>query len=520
MPSPSLLLDWLRISSLSNESASSEMPVLSESLASLSSIRLPAELLRLMPLLFVRRSLPLLSVARANSIAPPLSLARLTPFSTSWLRSDSMFSTPPLSSIRLRSTRLSLDCTSTGGVCVTSSTTPPLFISMSLSATTLLPEPSSATPAPLEPVISLCSTRLKCERSSQTASSAVEANKLSSIRFASALPVSQTPRLFPITVLPRMMFSRTPESADGNGSGGSVGRFGSGSAMWPSANAASCVISGRRFSITLRRVPVLSATPQSQSTMRPFLIVTLSKPMLRMAAPTPLPSSVWPSRSIVIPSAATTRPSHRQSTMSLRTRMLCVTFMPQWMKVGTGAALIVQSYSAGVRSSLPARSTARTSRILLPGGRPVSSYGDVQSVNAACVVSLHSNVASGSSLENVNVALVCTVVRSGPESIVVSGASMSGGGGLIAHVIAAGPGSALPWRSIARTWNVCDPTARSSYVVGVVQAAHAPASGPGGSSLHSNVRSGPKVMSSLPAQRKTAVVFVVTPGGPGAIPLP
>src|SRR5918999_4990308 len=174
----------------------------------------------------------------------------------------------------------------------------------------------------------------------------------------------------------------------------------------------------------------------------------------------PLPSSVWPSRSIVIPGASTTRPSNRQSTMSLRTRMLWVTFMPQWMNVGTGAALIVQSYSAGVRSSLPAASTARTSSTLLPVGSPVSSYGDVQSLYAAWVVSLHSKVASGSSLEKVNVAAVCTVVRSGPESIVVSGASMSGGRGLIVHVIAAGSGSELPWRSIARTENVYVPVAR------------------------------------------------------------
>ena len=77
------------------------------------------------------------------------------------------------------------------------------------------------------------------------------------------LEVAQTPRLFPMIVLFRMMFSRTPESADGNGSGGSTGSAGSGSAMWPRPIAAFCVISGLRFSTTLRRVPVLRATPQS-----------------------------------------------------------------------------------------------------------------------------------------------------------------------------------------------------------------------------------------------------------------
>ncbi len=73
------------------------------------------------------------------------------------------------------------------------------------------------------------------------------------------------------------------------------------------------------------------------------MIVTLSNPMLRTPAPSPLPSIVWPSRSIVMPFAFTIRPSKRQSTRSLRTRMLWFTFMPQCTKVGTGAALIVQS---------------------------------------------------------------------------------------------------------------------------------------------------------------------------------
>ena len=226
---------------------------------------------------------------------------------------------------------------------MTSSTTPAVFISISLSATVLWVEPSSSTPAPLVPAISFASTRLWCERSSQIASSPVVAKKLSLTSVPCVLPVIHTPRLFPITVLLRMMFSRTPESADGNGSGGSDGRAGSGSAMWPSAKPASCVISGRMFSITLRRVPVLSATPQSKSTTRPFLIVTLSKPMLRTPAPRPLPSSVWPLRSIVIPWASTFRPSNRQSTRSFCTRMLWVTFMPQCTNVATGAALIVQS---------------------------------------------------------------------------------------------------------------------------------------------------------------------------------
>ena len=65
--------------------------------------------------------------------------------------------------------------------------------------------------------------------------------------------------------------------------------------------------------------------------------------------------------------------------------------------------------------------------------------------------SLHSNVAAGSSLENVNVPFVSTVTRSGPDSIVVSGGIVSGGGAWTVHVWTAGVESALPDRSIART---------------------------------------------------------------------
>ena len=65
--------------------------------------------------------------------------------------------------------------------------------------------------------------------------------------------------------------------------------------------------------------------------------------MFLTPAPSPLPSIVWPSRLTVMPLAFTIRPSKRQSTRSLRTRTTWFTFMPQCTKVGTGAALMVQS---------------------------------------------------------------------------------------------------------------------------------------------------------------------------------
>jgi hypothetical protein len=57
------------------------------------------------------------------------------------------------------------------------------------------------------------------------------------------------------------------------------------------------------------------------------------------------------------------------------------------------------------------------------------------------------------------VALVLAVRGFGPESIVVSGARVSGGAWIVQVKLAAVP-SWLPELSFARTWNVCWPTAR------------------------------------------------------------
>jgi hypothetical protein len=101
----------------------------------------------------------------------------------------------------------------------------------------------------------------------------------------------------------------------------------------------------------------------------PFVTVTESKPSLRMPAATPLPSIVWPFRSIVIPSAATTRPSQRQSPRSFMTFVLCVSFLPQETVVDTGAEVTVQVCVSGDSSSFPAGSTARTANVCVPTAR-------------------------------------------------------------------------------------------------------------------------------------------------------
>src|SRR5918996_971778 len=136
-------------------------------------------------------------------------------------------------------------------------------------------------------------------------------------------------------------------------------------------------------------------------------MVTESKPLLRMPAEIPFPSIVWPLRSIVMPLAATTRPSQMQSARSFMTFVLCVSFLPQVTVVGTGAEPIVQVRVAGVGSALggTAPSTARTAKVWVPTARSGYGFGEAQGCQAP-PSSWHSNVALGSSLEKVKVAFV------------------------------------------------------------------------------------------------------------------
>src|SRR5688572_13306734 len=140
-------------------------------------------------------------------------------------------------------------------------------------------------------------------------------------------------------------------------------------------------------------------------------MVTLSKPSLRMPAAAPLPSIVWPLRSIVMPWAATTRPSHTQSARSLLSFVLRVSFWPQKALVVTGAEPTVQTWVAGVGSGLPAGSTARTRNVCVPTARSGYGFGEAHDAQFA-PSSAHWNVAVASSLENVKVALVRTVIGS------------------------------------------------------------------------------------------------------------
>jgi hypothetical protein len=76
-------------------------------------------------------------------------------------------------------------------------------------------------------------------------------------------------------------------------------------------------------------------------------------------------------------------------------------------------------------------------------------------------LSEHSNEEPASSELKVKFAVVSAVLAAGPDSIVVSGAVLSGGSTTV-QLWAAGVASVLPAASVARTLNVWSPSASPS----------------------------------------------------------
>ena len=124
---------------------------------------------------------------------------------------------------------------------------------------------------------------------------------------------------------------------------------------------------------------------------------------------------------------------------------------------------------AGVGSTLPAASHARTSNVYAPSASAEVVCGETQVANAAAPTR-HSKVDAGS-LENANVGVESLVGPLGPESIVVSGAVAS-----TENERVAGVPSTLPAASVAWTAKVCAPSPSAAVVCGDVQLANAPPS--------------------------------------------
>ena len=124
---------------------------------------------------------------------------------------------------------------------------------------------------------------------------------------------------------------------------------------------------------------------------------------------------------------------------------------------------------AGVPSTLPAASVARTRTVCSPSLSGSVVSGVAHGVNAA-VSTLHAKVA-GSLALNVSSAATMFVNSSGPLSIVVSG-------GVVSTVkwLAAGVGSTLPAASTARTRKAWSPSRSAGTVRGDSHTAYAPLS--------------------------------------------
>ena len=154
----------------------------------------------------------------------------------------------------------------------------------------------------------------------------------------------------------------------------------------------------------------------------------------------------------------------------------------------------VKALEAGVASTLPASSVARTWNVCAPPASAGEVIGEAQGANAPPSM-LHWNV-EVSFAEKRNSGVESFVCAGGPRSIVVCGAAVS-----TVSARLAGVGSALPASSLARTWNVCAPSSSTAVVCGDAQAVNAPAS-----TAHSKVAPGSLVNS------KVGVESFVSPG--------
>ena len=132
-------------------------------------------------------------------------------------------------------------------------------------------------------------------------------------------------------------------------------------------------------------------------------------------------------------------------------------------------------------------------------GLPVHAHGAKLPLS-----SRHSNVTLSSLATQLNVASVPTVVASGPDSIVVTGAVPPAPAPIV-QVWTAGVLSTLPETSTARTSKRCSPSARSVSVSGDSHGPKASAS-----SLHWNVMS---LTLSVPLKRNTAVSLLLGSAG-------
>ena len=222
----------------------------------------------------------------------------------------------------------------------------------------------------------------------------------------SVLAVAQTPRLLPMIVLSRITFSCTPESADGNGSGGSTGRLGSGSAMWPRPIAASCVMLGPDVldDVAARAVverdapvPVDHAAVLDRDVVEAVVADRGADALAVERVAVEVDRDPVRVDDQAVEQAVDEVVLHQDAVRDLHAAV------HERRHRGGADGPVVGWPGSGPRCR--PRRRRGTSSTRSPTAMPVSSSGEVQAVKAASVSSLHSNVASGSSLEKVNVAV-------------------------------------------------------------------------------------------------------------------
>ena len=174
---------------------------------------------------------------------------------------------------------------------------------------------------------------------------------------------------------------------------------------------------------------------------------------------------------------------------------------PAVIVVSGGVVSTVNDRLAGVGSVLPAASVARTSKVCAPSASTAVVNGVLHEPQAP-PSTRHSNVEPVSVAVNENVGVLSVVVPVGPAVIVVSGGVVS-----TVNDRLAGVGSVLPAASVARTSNVCAPSASTAVVNGVLHEPQAPPS-----TRHSNVEP-----VSVAVNENVGVLSVVVPVGPAVI---
>ncbi len=164
---------------------------------------------------------------------------------------------------------------------------------------------------------------------------------------------------------------------------------------------------------------------------------------------------------------------------------------------------IVQVQVAGVASTLPTRSMARTSNVWAPAVSPVRSCGVTQAAKPA-PSSWHSNAPA-----SVEVKANCTSALLSSAGG-MSTSAVSGGVRSVVQVADAGVASVLPAASVAATVNVCAPSVAIGSSSGDAQGVTATPS-----SVHANVTAS-GTASSVAANVRRTVARLLGDAGPGS----